>query len=63
MTITSSELYEIYEMPGSPCLKCIVRSTCTRDFMKGSICKDFIDFILDDVERCAREGKNRLYNK
>jgi hypothetical protein len=35
---------------GSPCIKCLVRSTCTYSFISGSGCKKLAEFIVETIE-------------
>ena len=36
--------------PNSPCHKCLVRMTCTTSAIDKTICKDFIDYILNLIK-------------
>lgn len=34
---------------GSPCPKCLVKSACRRSFIDGSACRDFAEFVQDEM--------------
>jgi len=60
MTIVRKKISE-YEL--SPCIICLVKVTCTRNLDDKSVCKDYVDFVVAEVERCLDESKDRLRNK
>lgn len=49
---------EISKNKGSPCITCLVRSTCTRDLEDKTVCPEYINFILNEVLRCKNEVKS-----
>ena len=54
---------KISEYEDSPCTLCLVKPTCTRNSKHGTICKEYLDFVLNEVKRCIDESENRLRNK
>ena len=42
---------------GSPCLKCLVRPTCTKSVVAKSACMDYVKFLQKLVERAKNESK------
>jgi len=42
---------------GSPCIDCLVTSSCTRSFINHSACQEFAEFIQDILSKAGAEGK------
>jgi len=38
---------------GSPCIDCLVTSSCTRSFISHSACRDFAEFVQDILNKAG----------
>ena len=57
---TTRNIKHVSEYEGSPCLKCIVKMTCTKTMMidRPTVCQDYIDFILTNIQAIRENKKN-----
>lgn len=46
----------------SPCLSCIIRSTCSKSFVLGTACKPYGDFIINLIDESTKKYNHENQN-